>query len=71
MVQPSVTHRAVLEEVEKIPAEYLQFLLEMIRAFRESLTFKPAAESFQRGWQEALRGETRPVLELWEDFDAG
>ena len=29
------------------------------------------AESFQRGWQEALRGETRPVLELWEDLDAG
>jgi hypothetical protein len=71
MVQPSVTHRAVLEEVEKIPVEYLLFLLEMIRAFRESLTLKPAAESFQRGWQEALRGETRPVLELWEDFDAG
>jgi hypothetical protein len=29
------------------------------------------AESFQRSWQEALRGETRPVLELWEDLDAG
>ena len=70
-VRPSVTHRAVLEEVEKIPAEYLPFLLEMMRTFRESLTLKPAAESFQRGWQEALCGETRPASELWEDLDAG
>jgi len=60
----------VLEEVEKIPAAYLPFLLEMMRAFRESLTLQPATESFQRGWQEALCGETRPVSELWEDLNA-
>jgi hypothetical protein len=71
MVQPSVTQRAVLEEVEKIPAEYLPFLLEMMRAFRESITLKPATESFRQGWQEALCGETRPVSELWDDIDAG
>jgi hypothetical protein len=70
MVQPNVTHQAVLEEVEKIPVEYLPFLLEMMRAFRESITLKPAAESFRKGWQEALHGETRPVSELWEDLDA-
>jgi hypothetical protein len=71
MVPPNVTHQAVLEEVGKIPAEYLPFLLEMLRAFRESITLKPAAESFQRGWQEALCGETQPVSELWEGLDAG
>ena len=71
MVQPNITHRAVLEEVEKIPAEYLPFLLEMMRVFRESITLKPAAESFLQGWQEALRGETRSVSELWEDIDTG
>jgi hypothetical protein len=71
MVQPNVTHRTVLEEVEKIPVEYLPFLLEMMRAFRESITLKPAEESFRQGWQEALRGETRPVSELWEDINAG
>lgn len=38
---------------------------------RESLTLKPAAESFRQGWQEALCGETRPVSELWEDLNAG
>jgi len=71
MVRPNATHQAVLEEVEKILAEYLPFLLEMMRAFRESITLKPAAESFRQGWQEALRGETRPVSELWADLDAG
>ena len=56
--------------VEKIPAEYLPFLLEMMRAFRKSIMLKPAEESFRRGWQEVLHGETRPVPELWEDLDA-
>lgn len=71
MVQPNVTHQAVFAEVEKIPIEYLPFLLEMMRAFRESITLKPAVESFRQGWQEALCGETRPVSELWEDIDVG
>ncbi len=71
MVQPDVTYHKVLEEVEKIPAEYLPFLLDMMRAFRKSITLKTAEESFRQGWQEALHGETRPVSELWEDIDAG
>jgi len=70
-MQPNVTYHTVLEEIEKIPAEYLPFLLEIMRAFRESLTLKLAEETFRRGWQEVLRGETRPVSELWEDIDAG
>ncbi len=64
MAQRDVTYHKVLEEVEKIPAEYLPFLLEMMRAFRESITLKTAEESFRQGWQEALRGETRPVSQL-------
>jgi hypothetical protein len=71
MVRPNVTRRAVLEEVEKIPTEYLPFLLEMMRAFRESIMLKPADKSFRQGWQEALRGESRPMSELWEDIDVG
>lgn len=70
MVQPNVTHRAVLEEVEKIPVEYLPFLLEMMRAFRKSITLKSAKESLRQGLQEAMRGETRLVSELWDDIDA-
>jgi hypothetical protein len=70
MTPLNVTYRTVVEEVEKVPEEYLPFLLDIMRAFRESITLKPAEESFRQGWQEALRGETRPVSELWKDIDA-
>jgi len=71
MTQLNVTYRTVVEEVDKVPEEYLPFLLEIMRAFSESITLKPAEESFRQGWREALRGETRPVSELWKDIDAG
>ena len=32
----------------------------------ESERMKPAAASFRQGWQEAMRGQTRPISELWE-----
>ena len=59
----------VLAEVEAVPAEFLPLLLQMIRTYRESVSLKPAAESFQRGWQEAQAGETIPVKHLWEGID--
>jgi hypothetical protein len=71
MVQPHVMRRTVFEEVEKIPTEYLPFLLEILHAFRKSIMLKSAEESFRQGWREGLRGETRPVSELWEGIDAG
>lgn len=70
-MQPNITYLTVLEEIEKIPMEYLPFLLEIIRVFRESITLKPAEESFRQGWQEALCGKTRLVSELWEHGNAG
>ena len=42
----------------------------MMRALRESIPLTPAELSFRQGWQEALRGDTLPVSELWEDIDA-
>jgi hypothetical protein len=70
MIQPEARYREkVLEEVERIPVEYLPFLLNMMQAFRESVTLRTAEESFRQGWQEALQGETRPVAELWDDLD--
>jgi len=60
----------VLQELEQIPEEYLASLLKMIRVFHESITLKPADESFRQGWQEALNHETHPVAKLWEDIDA-
>ncbi|TAE25459.1 MAG: hypothetical protein EAZ92_11835 [Candidatus Kapaibacterium sp.] len=29
-----------------------------------------AEESFRLGWQEAMRGETRPISELWDELFA-
>ncbi len=60
----------VAEEIDRIPAEYLPTILEVIRAFRESVTFKSAEASFRHGWQEAQDGDTHPASELWADIDA-
>ena len=38
----------VLAEIDALPQEYLPFLLQMMRAFRESVTLKPAVESFRQ-----------------------
>lgn len=70
MVQPDAMYRKkLLEEVEKIPVEYHPFLLNMVCAFRESVTLKSAEESFRQGWQEALKGETQPAADLWNEND--
>ena len=72
MIQPDTSYRKrLLEEVEKVPVEYLPFLLNMLRAFREGVTLKTAEESFRQGWREAVQGETRPVADLWNDNDGG
>ena len=72
MSQPDELYRKkLLEEVEKVPVEYRPSLLDMVRAFRESVTSKTAEESFRKGWQEALRGETQPAVDLWDESDEG
>ncbi|MGA3116640.1 MAG: hypothetical protein ABSF90_19640 [Syntrophobacteraceae bacterium] len=60
----------VLAEINALPEEYLPFLLQMMRAFRESVTLKSAAESFRQGWCEAQSGMTSPVENLWDGIDA-
>ena len=60
----------VLLEIDALPAEYMPFLLQMMRVFRESVTLKPAGESFRQGWREAQNGMTSPVEKLWDDIDA-
>jgi hypothetical protein len=69
MTRKSAYRKQVLAEVEAMPPEFLPYLLQMIRAYRESVSLQPAAESFQRGWQEARAGETFPVKRLWEGID--
>jgi hypothetical protein len=59
----------IVKEIHDIPKEYWPNLLQIIRLFRESVTLKPAEASFRQGWQEAKKGQTLPVSELWENID--
>ncbi len=67
--QATYTDR-IHQEVAQTPDEYLPLLLEMIHLFRQSIALKPAEESFRQGWQEALRGETLPIAELWTGIES-
>lgn len=60
----------VLEEVDKIPYEFLPSVLKMIQAFREGITLPTAEASFRQGLKEAHAGETRPIEKLWDGIDA-
>ncbi len=66
----TVYRQQVLREVEALPEEYLPFMAQVMRAFRESVTLKLAADSFRQGWHEAQQGETTPLATLWEGLDA-
>ncbi len=59
-----------IQEIQQTPQEYLPSLLQIIRLFRESVMLQPAEESFRKGWQEAMAGETIPVSQLWDGIDA-
>lgn len=58
------------EEIEATPGEYLPALLAIVRLYRQSVALKPAAESFEVGWREAMSDQTFPLSELWQDIDA-
>lgn len=60
----------VLAELDALPEEYLPFVLQLVRTFRESITLKPAVASFRQGWREAQEGSTYPLASLWDDIDA-
>ena len=59
----------LMQEIKVTPDEYLPTLLKMIRLFRQSISLKPAEQSFRQGWQEAMAGETLPIEELWVDIE--
>ena len=67
---PSIYTKKITKEIRETPKEYLPALLAMVRLFRESVTLKPADESFLQGWKEALSNEVLPVENLWEGVDA-
>ncbi len=70
MTPVEVAYRTQLkEEIEHIPAEYLEPLLKMLRAYRESIAITTAEESFVQGWREAMKGDIHPIEELWENVE--
>ena len=70
IVLQSDRQQELLAELKGLPEEYFPLLLQLIRTYRESVLLKPAADSFRRGWEEAIGGETSPVDRLWEGIDA-
>lgn len=70
MTTPTTAYRdQVLHEVQALPEEYLPYLLQLIKTFRDSVTLKPAEASFRQGWHEAQMGDVAPVDELWDGID--
>ena len=68
-VKTSAYQKQLIYEIQTIPEEYLPNLIQIIRLFNESVTLKPAAESFAQGWKEAQSGMTKPVSELWDGIN--
>jgi len=68
-VVKSAYRSRVVDEIDRIPKEYLPSVLQMVRAFREGVTLEKAGASFRRGLEEALAGESHPVSSLWDDLD--
>ena len=60
----------VHQEIEHIPAEHLSNLLQIVQAFRQSVTLPSTVASSRQGWQEAVGGNTQPVATLWDNIDA-
>lgn len=63
----SLYQNQVLEELDKIPVEFMPSLLKLVQAFREGVTLASAEDTFRQGWKEALAEEVYPISELWKD----
>jgi hypothetical protein len=67
----TIYREQALAELDAVPDEYLPFVIQLVRSFREGLGLKAAAASFRQGWAETRKGETYPVDSLWNGIDAG
>ncbi len=67
----SAYQEQLIREIKGTPREYLPNLLQIVRLYRESVGLKPAKVGFRQGWREVLKGETRPVSELWDGIEHG
>lgn len=65
----TIYREQILAEIDTIPDEYLPFILQLMRTFREGMTVNSAVASFRQGWNEVCRGETYPIDTLWDGID--
>jgi len=57
--------KQLIREIELMPEEYLSNVLQIVRLYRETVTLRPAEDSFRQGWKESLADETFPLSDLW------
>ena len=69
-VRLSEYEKVLIRELKGMPREYLPNLLEIVHLYKESVTLKPARESFRQGWREVKEKKTMPVSQLWEGISA-
>ena len=60
----------IAQEIKLTPPEYRGNLLDIVRAFRESVTLPTAREAFRQGWKDAKEGNTRAAHTLWDGIDS-
>jgi len=70
MTTHNYTPNEFLREIEQVPSQYLPQLFQIVHIYKESITRKTLVDSFEKSWVQALKEETSPVSELWEDIDA-
>lgn len=63
------TRIKVNEEINRIPPEYLENALKILRIFRESIELPSTEVSLRQAWQEAMTADTHPIEELWAGID--
>lgn len=70
MATHNYTPSEFLLEIEQVPTQYLPQLFQIVQIYKESIIRKNLVSSFEKSWDQALKKETSPVTELWEDIDA-
>ena len=69
-IRLSEYQKVLIRELKEMPKEYLPNLLEIVHLYKESVTLKPARESFRQGWREVKEKKTMPISQLWEGISA-
>lgn len=60
----------LINEIKNMPVEYLPGLLQIVQIFRKTIEIKPAEESFEQGWKEAMEGDVALLEDMWVGIDA-